>query len=399
MAIFRFLYPFFLPGGLFFASGLFLLTSESLQQLIFPYLPLLFALSFVFSLLLGLRFQRNRLIFALILLAVALGISWLYPGQSRILSSLCLLLPLNLCLILLLPEKRLSSSLTAIYGSAILIQGLVLFWLEQPRPKDLARILNLPLPFPIEIQPGMLQVMALLITLLLTILFFRRRPQPLEAAFFWVVVLTATPLYLQLDNQFILLFFSLAVLCLLTGMLETSHNMAYRDELTGIPGRRALNEALNQLGRRYSLAMLDIDHFKKFNDTHGHDVGDQVLKMVAGCLAKVNGGGRTFRYGGEEFAVIFPGRRIDEVLPELEKLRQLVAAAAFVPRSKNRPAQKPAKQPAKVTIAKALSVTISIGAAEPSRRHRTVEQVLSAADQALYRAKQQGRNQVSKSLD
>ena len=57
--------------------------------------------------------------------------------------------------------------------------------------------------------------------------------------------------------------------------------MAFRDELTGLPGRRALNERLQRLPRQYVLAMTDVDHFKKFNDTHGHDVGDEVLKLVA----------------------------------------------------------------------------------------------------------------------
>ena len=69
------------------------------------------------------------------------------------------------------------------------------------------------------------------------------------------------------------------------------------------------------LGPRYVLAMADVDHFKSFNDTHGHDTGDQVLKLVAARLAQVKGGGRAFRYGGEEFTVLFPDRTLDEALP------------------------------------------------------------------------------------
>ncbi len=392
----RFLYPFFFPGGLFFATGAILLRNESLPQPLIPYLPLFLPLIFALNLLLGLRFRRNRLIFALFLLAMALGLSLLYPMQPKIYSTLALLLPLNLSLTLLLPEKKLGSALTALYGSSILIQGLAVFWLEQSWPESFIRILNRPLPFPLplEIQSGMVQFLALSIALLLTILCFRRRSQPFEAAYFWTILLTAIPFYLHLGAQFTLLFFNLAALALLTGLVETSHNMAYRDELTGIPGRRALNEALKRLGRHYSLAMLDIDHFKKFNDKHGHDVGDQVLKMVAGRLARVGGGGRTFRYGGEEFAVVFPGRRIEDVLPELERLRQNIASAAFVPRSKGRPAKKPKTPPRKNAPSRSLCVTISIGAAAPSPEQRSTDQVMSAADQALYRAKQQGRNRV-----
>jgi diguanylate cyclase (GGDEF)-like protein len=140
--------------------------------------------------------------------------------------------------------------------------------------------------------------------------------------------------------------------------------------------------------------MIDIDHFKKFNDKHGHEVGDQVLKMVARRLVSVGDGGRAFRYGGEEFAVVFPDRSAEEILPELEKLRQNVASARFIPRGKDRPEKKPKTTPRKSSPTKSLSVTISIGAAEPSSQKRSPEQVMVGADQALYRAKQQGRNRV-----
>src|SRR5439155_9485473 len=85
----------------------------------------------------------------------------------------------------------------------------------------------------------------------------------------------------------------------IVALLQESHQLAFRDELTGLPGRRALDERLRALRGRYALAMVDVDHFKKFNDTHGHDVGDQVLKLVAGRLAEVGGGGIAYRYGGE----------------------------------------------------------------------------------------------------
>ena len=91
---------------------------------------------------------------------------------------------------------------------------------------------------------------------------------------------------------------------LLVAVLQESHRMAFRDELTGLPGRRALQERMAGLGPAYAIAMADVDHFKNFNDTHGHDGGDQVLKLVAARLAKIEGGGVAFRYGGEEFTVL-----------------------------------------------------------------------------------------------
>ncbi|MGH8119233.1 MAG: GGDEF domain-containing protein, partial [Gammaproteobacteria bacterium] len=111
---------------------------------------------------------------------------------------------------------------------------------------------------------------------------------------------------------------------LLISLLRSSYEMAYRDELTGLPGRRALNERLKGLGGRYAIAMVDVDHFKKFNDTFGHDAGDDVLKMVAKQIAAVQGGGRAYRYGGEEFSIVFPGKDIEDCRPDLDDMRRSV---------------------------------------------------------------------------
>src|SRR5258708_12981696 len=82
--------------------------------------------------------------------------------------------------------------------------------------------------------------------------------------------------------------------------------------------------------------MLDVDHFKKFNDTYGHDSGDHALRMVASKLAHVSGGGRAYRYGGEEFAVVFPGKSLAEAAVAMDKLRRVIEHASFVARAKTR---------------------------------------------------------------
>jgi diguanylate cyclase (GGDEF)-like protein len=172
--------------------------------------------------------------------------------------------------------------------------------------------------------------------------------------------------------------------------------MAFHDGLTGMPARRALNETLLKLRSQYTVAMSDIDFFKKFNDRYGHDVGDQVLRMVASKLAKVTGGGKAFRYGGEEFTIVFPGRSVDEALPHLERLREAVEATDFGIRGPNRPRKKP-ENPKKIKGSnKKASITISIGVAERNERYMNPQQVIEAADSALYRAKKAGRNRVKK---
>ena len=119
-------------------------------------------------------------------------------------------------------------------------------------------------------------------------------------------------------------------------LIETSYAMAYLDELTQLPSRRALNEALLKLGDSFTIAMMDVDHFKKFNDSYGHEAGDQALRLVASRLAHITGGGRAYRYGGEEFAVIFPGKPSEEVFVYLDRMRKVIENSVFVVRGKDR---------------------------------------------------------------
>jgi len=175
-------------------------------------------------------------------------------------------------------------------------------------------------------------------------------------------------------------------------MVFDCYFLAYRDELTCLPSRRALNQAALSLGRKYTVAMMDIDHFKKFNDTYGHDIGDQVLKLVASKLAKVKSGGKVFRYGGEEFTVIFPRKSIEQTKNELEILRQSIADYKMVIRHPQRKSKQDRKAK-KNNDMKSVSVTISIGVATRTSK-QSFEQVIKSADQALYRAKKAGRNQV-----
>jgi len=192
-------------------------------------------------------------------------------------------------------------------------------------------------------------------------------------------------------------FMTAAGLILVASLLQESHQMAFRDPLTGLPGRRALEERLRALGGHYAIAMVDVDHFKKFNDTHGHDIGDQVLKLVGGRLSQAAKGGVAYRYGGEEFSVLFPGASVDDAARELEDIRNSIETYRMAVRSPDRPKQadEGAKRRGEGAPEKQLSVTVSIGVAGPGRG-ATPQHVIKAADEALYRAKQSGRNRVSR---
>jgi diguanylate cyclase (GGDEF)-like protein len=173
-------------------------------------------------------------------------------------------------------------------------------------------------------------------------------------------------------------------------VLYASFRMAFIDTLSGLPNRRALDEALVRLSGDYAVAMVDIDHFKRFNDTHGHAAGDLVLKAVATQLRAIRGG-RAFRFGGEEFCVLF-GSAHARAADACEAARKRVEQARVRIRSVPNPRRR--TQAVRRNEASDVRVTISIGLAERDAVSRTPGEVLKIADQALYRAKASGRNGI-----
>jgi hypothetical protein len=191
--------------------------------------------------------------------------------------------------------------------------------------------------------------------------------------------------------------FTLAALLHMFNLIICSHEQAFIDQLTNIPGRRALETELKNLGKNYTLAMLDIDHFKKFNDLYGHNTGDNVLKLVAQLMANVGGGAQIFRYGGEEFTIIFKGKKSEQCEEHLEKLRLAIAEYNLVLRNHaERPDNdKQGSMTRKNNVIHCyIHVTVSIGIAD-SEPTSNPEVVLKAADNALYKAKESGRNRLS----
>ncbi|MDE3736459.1 GGDEF domain-containing protein [Pseudomonas resinovorans] len=244
------------------------------------------------------------------------------------------------------------------------------------------------------VQLAYLAFVVALVALLVTYL---RQPRPQHAA----QLLGLAGLLWMLPKAFLLphalhVMSSMVMLALTASVAHEAYQMAFRDELTGLPGRRALNERLRRLGRNYVLAMTDVDHFKKFNDTYGHDVGDQVLRLVASRLRKVGGGGKAYRYGGEEFTILFPGKSVEDCMPHLEAVRQAIEQYQMHLRDQvSRPkSDETGRAKRGAPSGQTVSVTISIGVAGRDAEQRTPEEVIKAADQALYSAKSAGRNRV-----
>jgi diguanylate cyclase (GGDEF)-like protein len=395
-----FLYRFIVPGALLVVTAMALRFPENLPEPLPAFVQIYPYGVFIVGILLGLGFNRSRPLFAILVLALVERSLLRFPpwldDQSDvgevIFRMAGILLPLNLVWLSLLTERGTLTLRGAARLGLIVVQAVCVAFLCRVCPAWTLRALEI-VSFDIRVGGAASSVgpaQAAFVGAFLFLLFrFLTRPDPIEGGFLWGLVGAFTGLYIAP------LYFSTAGLIIVVSILAASHSMAFLDELTGLPGRRALNEFLPRLGQTYCVGMVDIDHFKEFNDRHGHDVGDQVLKMVAARIKAVSGGGKSFRYGGEEFAIIFPGRINDEAVPHVEKLRAAIAGTDFALRGQDRPAEAPEEPSPPEQEIQWLSLTVSIGLAERDERYNTPQEVLKAADQALYRAKHAGRNRLS----
>jgi diguanylate cyclase (GGDEF)-like protein len=194
------------------------------------------------------------------------------------------------------------------------------------------------------------------------------------------------------------IFTSAAFLIMIIGLFDISYSMAFYDTLTEVLSRKALEQRLLKLRSNYSIAMIDIDHFKRINDKYGHDVGDQVLRMVASVISKRSGRGQVFRYGGEEFVVLFHKIPYNEVVQQLHRIRKSIERRPFIIRSPDRPEKKPEKIEKKpLKDQERINVTVSIGIARKNELLKTSYDVIRKADEAMYISKRNGRNCITES--
>jgi GGDEF domain-containing protein len=355
------------------------------------------------TLLLALFFHRSRVaVLALALAALQFVTSGLTGGYTTFYftGGLFALFVLGVSP---LQDRGLFSTAGALQFGGMAVLGFFGALFVSVAPGDIAVFLAaMPLPAHLTIWSGFPQpvFLAFLLAILTTLGVALFRDGPVERGLFWAAVTVAVGLYHATDPAAVSLFNLAAGLTLGLSVVATSYAMAYRDDLTALPARRALMRDLDGLGGTFTAAMVDVDHFKKFNDKYGHDVGDQVLKMVAVQLAQARGGCRAYRFGGEEFTLLYAGKTCQDALPFLEDVRRSVEDAAFTLRSWKRPRKKPVDpggwKSTRGQETKRLSVTVSIGVADSTGKDPTPEAVLKKADQALYRAKKGGRNRVAK---
>ncbi len=387
------------PGAVLLLGATVILQSASLRETVAALPPVYPWVVFGVGLLLGWRFKRRQLVVALVVLFVAERALVFFPdaGPSStdrtVFAAIALALPLDLAALAWLTERSISSKTGWVVLVLILLgELLAVTLLRRPELAHVAQALQhvpVGLPWMKMPQPALV---AFLAAIVLATMRFVLRPTVIQSSLAWTLI--AAFLALNGGNPASTVYLATGGLVLVISLIETSHRMAFSDELTGLPSRRALTDALMRLPELYTVAMIDIDHFKKLNDEHGHAAGDQVLRLIGSTLTRTEGGGRPFRYGGEEFAVLFPGKSTDEALPYLEDLRETIEASSFVVRGRNRPKARPEKPVRSSGGLRRVTITVSIGVAEPEQSGVDPEDVIRIADQALYRAKRDGRNRV-----
>jgi GGDEF domain-containing protein len=406
------------PGGILLLSVA-LLAYSGWLTLALPALSFLYYCALFGGMLLAWRFHSSRIFFALLVLflaqqAIALfGGGHVSPGTPgwMAVQAVAVLVPLDFVLVALMHERGFTVSATAPVGMMLFVQLVIVAVLchaAEGVPSSAAHAHRVATPVSLPAY-ALLMFAGAGIFLLARFLFTRK---PVDSALLWS--LSAFFLSLRFTGTTrVSTMYSVAAACILAAsIIETSYLLAYHDELTTLPSRRAFNDALLRLQAPYSIAVVDIDHFKRFNDTYGHDTGDQVLRLVAAGLARVGGGGQAFRCGGEEFNILFAGKTTTQVADHLEQLRAAVESSEFrmrsgdrrqAPRGPDRRNQRARgrarkgdtiRQLAQQSNPPPLKVTISIGVATSAKEGSDPENVLKAADKALYRAKANGRNRV-----
>jgi diguanylate cyclase (GGDEF)-like protein len=438
------------PGGLLLALAAALVDSSLFVQ-VAPSLAFYYVGAFAAGLVLAWRFNSSRVLFSLLTLLLAhravdffsagqvhAGVLRAEPGRTAV-ALAALLVPLNFIVFAAMRERGLIIAGIAPRFGLLFFESVVFAVMCRPENSPATPLHAGESAIPLWILLSFVAAIAVFVRR-----FFQTR-KPVEPGFVWSVAAVFMWLQFSPVGKMSDAYVATAALILAASLIETSYVLAYHDELTGIRGRRAFNESLLSLDQQYAIAIVDIDHFKKFNDTYGHDVGDQVLCMVASRLSEVSGGGQAFRCGGEEFAIVFRNASAKDAFEHLEALRRVIEKSSFHLRGSDRRAARSAEMSAgksgavrkdlrtggsdrrksrkkKSDRAQArqlsgylfedqvtddrppdsfadrpsdhLSVTVSIGVAEPSTRYRQPEQVIQAADQALYRAKHKGRNRV-----
>ncbi|MGQ0695796.1 MAG: GGDEF domain-containing protein [Nitrospiraceae bacterium] len=399
---------FLLPGGVIFLAAIGFLRPQGLPQWIqgpvqaLPFIVLGFGLFF------GWYLSSSRLILSLIVLALADRAIFHFPptdpdtGSANhvIFAATTLLLPLNLMALSIIKEEAISTWQGALRLPLVLIQPFLVLWLSLPDQAGFALSLQQPLLPMLKTGWTPLSQSALLAfggALLLIGVRFIVEKNPLDSGALWAL-LTSFVAFQGLHYGWSATnFFSAAGLILFLTLVQASHQQVYRDDLTGIPGKLAYEEAVAGLGKEYVVAVVGIDQLKQYGNQHGRPVSEQVLRLIAPKIVAAAGAGKVFRLAGEEFTILFPRKATTETLVALEAVRKAVEQTTMCLRGRDR-VWEAGGSSRTGSGDEELVVTASIGVAEAGNARSSLELVTKAAYRALYEAKGEGGNVVKRGV-
>ncbi|WP_455242440.1 diguanylate cyclase domain-containing protein [Petrachloros mirabilis] len=411
--LFRSFSSFLIPGGLILMMAVGFLRPHGLpiwtNQLVaaLPYGVLAFGLIF------GWYFASARTLLSLLVLLAADQAIHLVPptaGDSdsvpaTVFAISAFLLPLNLLAISLIKDDAKDDAVSVVRGLVrllpIILQPFIVLWLCDPEQEALAGVFKrtyaswfptgwTPVPQPavgVFAVAGTFQVVQ-----------YAVRGTATDASAFWVLTASFLAYHGTRFGWHAENFFSTAGLILLVSMIQSAYLRTYRDELTGTEGSVPYEEALAQLGRRYTIAVVSIDQLKSYTGSYGNSIARQVFKIIASKTQAACHGGRVFRVSREELTILFNNRSATDSLAALDCVRKTVEATELVLRKRLRVWERTQGTVVHKGRDEPLPVTVSIGVAEKTTASATFGLVLKAAYRAVYDAKASGGNIVRRGV-
>ncbi|HEX9155033.1 MAG TPA: GGDEF domain-containing protein [Nitrospira sp.] len=396
-----------MPGGFIFIAAIGFLRPQGLPAWLHQPISALPYIVLVFGLIFGWYFSHTRMILSLLALTLTdLALCFFpmagndpNPLSQTIFSASAILLPLNLLAFSLLKDDSILTIRGLFRLLAVLVQPFLVLWLCYPEQQEIAATFRQAYLTWVPMNWTPIPQAALLVYLvagLMQLIRFVVHRDPFDGGSVWALATVFFAFHGQQFGWQATNFFSTAGLILFVALIQSSYQRTYRDDLTGIAGRLAYEEATAQLGKQFAVAVLSIDQLKPYANTLGRSVAKQILKLVAPKVQAACHDGRVFRISGEELTLLFPNHSAVETLAILEQIRKTVEGASLYLRGQERVWEdsRRTKQPGRKD--RELPLSVSIGVAEKAAESATLSLVIKSAYRALYDAKLAGGNVVKR---
>lgn len=399
------LLSFLIPGGLLFLVTVIILHLKILDKaqpglaLIFPFIV------YGVGILLALRSKRIWLLLAIFILVLANLLLQLFAtdtavstGEGRLVfNAVSFLLPFNLYLFSFLKKRGAITLQSILFLGGIFLQGCGVAYIYRYQSLGASALLEYPYINWSLLEHIPLSQPALFVYGIVFLYFLARYiriREAIECAFFWALILTFSALIVNRNEPASSIYFTTAGLILVISVIENIYLEGFRDELTDLPTSQVLIGNLSKLKTGYTVAMIEIDHFKKLKDNHGRKVSKQIIRIVGSKLASATGG-MPFRYGDAVFFVVFPEMFVQETMSRLEILRVTIKESAFILPSRKHSHKKLKKLKGLKMQPNKIPLSVSIGVAERIDLDISPLQVIKSAEESLYFARKEGRDRIS----